>query len=67
MEFTSTKTSAFSFDDPALRKNLLEHHIDGVSFFDDECLLNSVECIINHDRADNVDVSVFVVILYSFI
>ncbi|XP_047949301.1 protein SIEVE ELEMENT OCCLUSION A-like [Salvia hispanica] len=55
MEFTSTKTSAFSFDDPALRKNLLEHHIDGVSFFDDECLLNSVECIINHDRADNVD------------
>ncbi|XP_042065299.1 protein SIEVE ELEMENT OCCLUSION B-like [Salvia splendens] len=55
MEFASTKISAFSLDDPALRKQLLEHHKEGVSFFDDESLLNSVECIINHDRTDKVD------------
>lgn len=65
MAFPSTKTSAFSSDDTALRKQLLEHHEEGDSFFDDESLLNSVECIINHDRTDKVDVSLFVCCLIS--
>ncbi|KAG6423931.1 hypothetical protein SASPL_114339 [Salvia splendens] len=57
MEFASTKISAFSLDDTALRKKLLEHHKDGDSFFDNESLLNSVECIINHDSKDKVDLN----------